>query len=238
MFITASLFQASVSYGADKLVVKDSGGTNQKFVVTDSGTVSVGTSSTIYPLFITSDIAGNVPGGVGMFMLTGNANKERIELRSPGEAGLRGAAVQGKGYGGTIESPTATQQDAILMILGGSGHDGNQIIVPNKAGIFMMSGENWNTTSNGTYMRFDTTSNGSTTKTEKMRVTGDGSVGIGTTAPTALFDVNSNGIRIRNSRTPASAGESCNQGDMAWDAGYVYVCVAQNSWKRANLAAW
>jgi hypothetical protein len=27
-------------------------------------------------------------------------------------------------------------------------------------------------------------------------------------------------------------------GSVCWDANYVYVCVATNSWKRAALAAW
>jgi hypothetical protein len=71
-----------------------------------------------------------------------------------------------------------------------------------------------------------------------FNITGNGSVGIGTASPTQLLDINSNGIRIRNSKTPSSSSDTCNQGDMAWDSGYVYVCVATNSWKRANLSSW
>ena len=73
---------------------------------------------------------------------------------------------------------------------------------------------------------------------ERVTIASTGNVGIGTSAPTALLDVNSNGIRIEQPKTPASASASCNQGDMSWDANFVYVCIATNSWKRASLSPW
>lgn len=45
-------------------------------------------------------------------------------------------------------------------------------------------------------------------------------------------------VRVQTSRTPASATAAGNQGEVCWDANYVYVCVSANSWKRAALAAW
>jgi hypothetical protein len=66
----------------------------------------------------------------------------------------------------------------------------------------------------------------------------DGLVGFGTTAPTAKLDVNSNLVRVRSSKTPASSSDTGNQGDICWDANYVYVCIATNSWKRAALSTW
>ena len=66
----------------------------------------------------------------------------------------------------------------------------------------------------------------------------NGNVGLGTTTPTQVLDVNSNGIRIRNSKTPISSADVCNQGDMAWDSNYVYVCISSNLWKRASLGTW
>lgn len=65
-----------------------------------------------------------------------------------------------------------------------------------------------------------------------------GNVGIGTTAPTEVFDVNSNNIRVRTANTPASAGATCDQGEIAWDTSFIYVCVATNTWKRSAIATW
>lgn len=63
-------------------------------------------------------------------------------------------------------------------------------------------------------------------------------VGFGCTDPTTLVDINRNVIRLRTPATPASAGAGGTQGFICWDANYIYVCVATNTWKRAALAAW
>ena len=65
-----------------------------------------------------------------------------------------------------------------------------------------------------------------------------GNVGIGTTSPSGKLDVNDDHIRVRTAKTPASAGAAGNAGDIAWDSGFVYVCVATNTWVRAALATW
>ena len=65
-----------------------------------------------------------------------------------------------------------------------------------------------------------------------------GNVGIGTTAPTELLDVNSDAIRIRTAQTPASATAAGTQGMICWDANYIYVCTATNTWKRTAIATW
>jgi hypothetical protein len=63
-------------------------------------------------------------------------------------------------------------------------------------------------------------------------------VGVGTTAPTEMLDVNGDAIRIRTAKTPSSATAAGNQGDICWDANYIYVCTATNTWMRAALATW
>ena len=66
----------------------------------------------------------------------------------------------------------------------------------------------------------------------------EGNVGIGTSSPTEKLDINSDGIRVRTAQTPASASATGDQGQICWDANYVYVCVATNTWKRAALSTW
>lgn len=65
-----------------------------------------------------------------------------------------------------------------------------------------------------------------------------GNIGIGTTAPSVLLDVNSNTIRLRTARTPASASAAGDQGSICWDDSYIYVCTATNTWKRVAISTW
>lgn len=50
--------------------------------------------------------------------------------------------------------------------------------------------------------------------------------------------VNSDCLTLEQSRTPASATAPGAAGQICWDGGHVYVCVAQNQWRRAALASW
>lgn len=58
------------------------------------------------------------------------------------------------------------------------------------------------------------------------------------TSPTAALDINSDILRLRTSKTPATAGASGNTGDICWDSDYIYVCVATNTWKRVGISTW
>jgi hypothetical protein len=40
------------------------------------------------------------------------------------------------------------------------------------------------------------------------------------------------------SATPASASATGTVGTMSWDANYIYICTATNTWKRVALATW
>jgi len=57
-------------------------------------------------------------------------------------------------------------------------------------------------------------------------------------SPTCRLDVDSDKMRLRTSKTPASASDTGNQGDICWDDDYVYVCVATDTWKRSALTTW
>ena len=72
---------------------------------------------------------------------------------------------------------------------------------------------------------------------EYMRLNSTG-LGIGTSSPTGLLDVNSDLFRVRVSKTPASASAAGNQGEFCWDSNYIYVCVGASQWKRAALSTW
>ena len=63
-------------------------------------------------------------------------------------------------------------------------------------------------------------------------------VGIGTHQPEAALDINSDSIRLRNSTAPSSATDFGHQGEIRWDANYIYICVATDTWKRVALSSW
>ena len=45
-------------------------------------------------------------------------------------------------------------------------------------------------------------------------------------------------LRLEDSKTPASAGATGNVGEICWDADYLYICTAANTWERAAIATW
>ncbi|MCD1259668.1 hypothetical protein B5M42_012575 [Paenibacillus athensensis] len=65
-----------------------------------------------------------------------------------------------------------------------------------------------------------------------------GNVGIGNADAKTKLDISDDSIRIRQSLTPASSTAPGEVGEMAWDNGYIYICVAPDTWKRAALSAW
>ena len=73
---------------------------------------------------------------------------------------------------------------------------------------------------------------------ERVGVDAWGRVGIGTASPTTLLDVNADTVRVRTARTPASATATGATGEICWDANYIYVCTATNTWKRTAIATW
>jgi hypothetical protein len=65
-----------------------------------------------------------------------------------------------------------------------------------------------------------------------------GNLGIGTSSPSTLLDINNNKFRVRNSKTPSSPSDTGNQGDICWDSNYIYVCISTNNWTRSPISSW
>jgi hypothetical protein len=137
-----------------------------------AGVVGIGTTAPVAALDVQRD--GNVIPETARFTTYGFANE-----------------ILGRSSGGTRAAPTATPVGRILMQLGATGHDGGADFVANpKATIQLSAAENWTASAQGTLIRFNTTAIGTTTTNTKMIIKDDGSVGIGTTTPTAPLEVN------------------------------------------------
>ena len=48
----------------------------------------------------------------------------------------------------------------------------------------------------------------------------------------------SNSVIISTSDAPATSSSNGVPGQIAWASGFIYVCVATNTWKRAALTTW
>lgn len=66
----------------------------------------------------------------------------------------------------------------------------------------------------------------------------NGYFGVNTTSPTTFLDINSDKIRVQNSKTPTSSTDAGTTGDICWDSNYIYICVAMNTWKRVSISTW
>lgn len=79
-----------------------------------------------------------------------------------------------------------------------------------------------------------------TENTERLRIASSGSLLVGTSLDSggALLQVEGNRIRVATAKTPSSASDTGTTGEICWDASYIYVCTATNTWKRAALSTW
>ena len=75
---------------------------------------------------------------------------------------------------------------------------------------------------------------------ERLRINSSGNVGIGTTQPTNVLDINSGSFRLRSANPPATSTSSGNQGEIRWGelAGvqYLFVAISNNTWARVALS--
>jgi hypothetical protein len=79
-----------------------------------------------------------------------------------------------------------------------------------------------------------------TASSERARIDSSGRLLVGTSSDSggALFQVNGDRIRVGTAKTPATSGATGATGEIAWDADYIYVCTATNTWKRSAIATW
>jgi hypothetical protein len=75
---------------------------------------------------------------------------------------------------------------------------------------------------------------------EVARIDSSGRLLIGTSSNSggALLQVNGDRVRVATAKTPASATDTGTAGEICWDASYIYVCTATNTWKRTAIATW
>ena len=140
------------------------GAASERMRITSSGNVGIGSTNPIAQFHI-------VTGGDGIYI---------DRFTSAGG----GADFIGRQASGTSSSPLATTSGSFIASLGARGYGTTGFSSNSRGLVSILAGENWTDSATGTYIAMHTTANGGTTRTEKIRITGDGNVGIGTTTPT------------------------------------------------------
>jgi sugar lactone lactonase YvrE len=140
-----------------------------------------------------------------------------------------------------------------MFVLGSSGDDVTvynlttpwDISTASHIGQFSVSGQD--ATPQGLYVKPDGTKMymvGSTSDTvyqytvPSVEIQLTGTTAINGTATVAQDLIVEGGLTVECPQTPASASATGTAGQIAWDANYIYVCVATNTWRRAALSSW
>jgi len=145
------------------------GATNNYGLIVASGNVGIGTSAPSSQLHV----------------LSSSGNSKLIQ-----DTFVSGVPYfVGRNAGGTSAAPTNTSSGNTLATFGGIGHDGTSYSLFPNADISFVSAQPFSGAAKGTYMTFSTTSTGSTTNSERMRISASGNVGIGATSPQTTLQV-------------------------------------------------
>ena len=164
-----------------------------------NGNLGIGTSSPTSPLTITDRNAA----GAGTFAVDLRSSNSSFESNmSITTYGTQPSGFFVRKAGGTAAFPTATAADRLGFLIGSTTSDGTTFF--NTAAINFHADATANSTSQPTSIRFDTTAVGATGRAERMRISPNGDVGIGTSSPATKLDLFSAGAtefvstRIRN----------------------------------------
>jgi hypothetical protein len=167
--------------------------TNQLFLNKTSGYIGVGTVVPASPLQMVFDNNGN----------------QNLTIDTYAGAGANSTLI-GRKARGTAASPSAVQSDEVLMTFGASGYGTTQFSTATAAAVKFYAAENWTDAAQGTYFGFLTTPNGSpaSSKVERLRIDNDGSVGIGTSTPTAVLHLKAGTLTANTAPLKFTSGTS------------------------------
>jgi hypothetical protein len=208
------LATGSASHGY--LIVRSSNAYNERLRIDDSGRVGIGTSSPTKLLQVVSGPdTSSVSNGADLSITTPGLTVAQINSTSIG-IGVNGIANNFNG-------------DFHIRAFWGFSID--------KGGGNVSSGATNSVNTDSRTFAIRQFAGGTTWDTQ-FCVNGSGRVGIGISSPTTLLDVNSDTVRLRTARTPASATATGTAGEICWDANYIYVCTATDTWRRTALSSW
>jgi hypothetical protein len=213
-------FECTGSTGQTFTTFSTSG--SERARITSDGKLGLGTSSPSTPLEVVA--TGTQADFITLF---GNRNTTDTEVgilfkdRNVDVGGQNAARIYSKRQG-------TAQNYSLTIATGGSGTLVDRVTVLNSGNVEI----NAAAATSPFVAKINTA--------EVARLDSSGRLLVGTSSDSggALFQVNGDRIRIGTAKTPASASATGATGEICWDASYIYVCTATNTWKRAALATW
>jgi hypothetical protein len=139
--------------------------------LSSNGNVGINTNNPLHKLMIVDE--SNAPLGI-------------YEYNNADGANIRGYRARG-----TVAAPGAILLNDPIIRLSAFGYTGASFV--QRGQVSIDAAENWNATNNGTNIIFRTTQNGTTTTAEKVRITNNGHVGIGTQSPNYRLHLHEDG---------------------------------------------
>jgi hypothetical protein len=211
--------------------------------LTGTGNLLIGT---------TTDITGT--GGLHVAGTTASTTTTSGALRVTGGVGVVGAINVGGAatFAGAVTAGglvSITKNDSILSLTSATGTSANYATFNNTGGTHYIgtdssAGGSFFSGASTAYSMVVTAQSGrdlfigSGAKFIKMaHTTGDLTFPNGTATFAGAVTVAGTVIHTL-SATPASASAAGTVGTMSWDANYIYICTATNTWKRVAIATW
>jgi hypothetical protein len=145
-----------------------------------------------------------------------------------------GGVFTGRLFRGTRGEESPVQMDDTIAAFTGQGYNGAGVGGGSKGAMFIRAEENWTPVAQGTRIVFVTTPTGSSSPSERLRISSEGNVGIGTETPQSSLQVNGY-VQLALTEGNRPPEEDCDEpseyGRMLVDQykSYLYICV-EDGW--------